>query len=96
MSWCPQPLGLPCWSIRPTLAAEATLRDMRTAARAMGLQIQILNASTSSEIDAAFATLARERADALFVGPTAFFNSRRVQLATLAARHAIPAIYSIA
>ena len=58
----------------------------------MGLQIQILNASTSREINAAFATLARERPDALFVGPDPFFTCRRVQLATLAARHAIPAI----
>ena len=60
----------------------------------MGLQIQVLNASTSREIDAAFATLARERPDALFVGADPFFTSRRVQLAHLAARHAIPAIYA--
>ena len=52
--------------------------------------------STSSEIDAAFATLARERPDALFVGNDPFFISRRVQLVHLAARHAIPAIYSVA
>ena len=74
--------------------AEATLRDVEAAARAMGLQIQVLNASTSREIDAAFATLARERPDALFVGTDAFFNSRRVQLANLAARHAVPATYA--
>ena len=66
---------------------------MAAAARAMGLQIQVLNASTSREIDAAFATLVRERSDALFVGPDPFFTSRRVQLVHLAARHAIPAIY---
>ena len=72
---------------------ETTLRDVEAAARAIGLQIQVLNASTSREIDAAFATLVRERPDALFVGPDAFFTSRRVQLATLAARHAVPAIY---
>ena len=59
----------------------------------MGLQIQVLNASTSREIDAAFATLARERPDALFVGSDPFFTSRRVQLVNLAARHAVPAIY---
>ena len=59
---------------------ETTLRDVEAAARAMGLQIQVLNASTSREIDAAFATFARERPDALFVGPDAFFISRRVQL----------------
>ena len=60
----------------------------------MGLQIQVLNASTSGEINAAFATFVRERPDALFVGSDPFFNSRRVQLAQLAAHHAIPATYS--
>ena len=60
---------------------KATLRDVEAAARAMGLQIQVLNASTSREIDAAFATFVRERPDALFVGPDPFFTSRRVQLA---------------
>jgi putative tryptophan/tyrosine transport system substrate-binding protein len=74
--------------------AEATLRDMPEAARALGLQIQILHAGTSREIEAAFATLVRDRADALFVAPDGFFTSRRVQFATLAARHAIPAAYS--
>ena len=69
------------------------MRDMEAAARAMGLQIQVLNASTSREIDAAFATFVRERPDALFVGGDPFFNSRRVQLANLASRHAVPAIY---
>src|SRR5215831_18524118 len=56
---------------------ETTLRDVEPAARTMGLQIQVLNASTSREIDAAFATIARERPDALFVGNDAFFNARR-------------------
>ena len=74
--------------------AEATLRDIPEAARAIGLQIQVLNASTSREIEAAFATLVRDRADALFVGPDGFFTSRRVQFATLAARHGIPATYA--
>jgi putative ABC transport system substrate-binding protein len=72
---------------------ESTLRDVEPAARAMGLQIQVLNASTSREIDAAFATLVRERPDALFVGNDAFFNARRVQLVLLAGRHGLPAIY---
>jgi putative ABC transport system substrate-binding protein len=63
------------------------------AARAIGLQIQIFNASTSREIDAAFASLARERADALFVAPDSLFASRRVQFATLATRDRIPAVY---
>jgi putative ABC transport system substrate-binding protein len=73
--------------------AEATLREIQEAARSLGLQIQVIKASTSREIDVAFATLMRDRADALFVVPDAFFVSRRVQLATLAARHAIPATY---
>ena len=73
---------------------EATLREVPEAARAIGLQIQVLNASTSREIEAAFATLVRERADALFVASDAFFVSRRVQFATLAARHGIPAVHS--
>ena len=82
--------------VNPANAAntETTLRDVEPAARAMGLQIQVLNASTSREIDAAFATIVRERPDALFVGSDAFFNARRVQLALLAARHGVPAIYS--
>jgi len=75
-------------------ATEATLRDIPEAARALGLQIQVLNASTSREIEAAFATLVRDRADALFVGPDGFFVSRGVQFATLATRYGIPAIYS--
>jgi putative ABC transport system substrate-binding protein len=74
--------------------AETALRDVEPAARALGLQTKILNASTSREIDAAFATMMDERADALFVGGDAFLNSRRLQLALLAARHAIPASYA--
>jgi putative ABC transport system substrate-binding protein len=69
---------------------ETALRDVDAAARAIGLQIQVLNASTSGEIDAAFATVARERPDALFVAQDGFFNSRRLQLANMAARHAVP------
>ena len=76
-------------------AAESTLREVQEAAPTLGLQIQILNASTIGEIDAAFATLARERPDALFVTGDAFFVSRRVQLATLTAHDRIPAVYSI-
>jgi putative ABC transport system substrate-binding protein len=75
-------------------SAESTLRFIPEAARAIGLQSQVLNASTSDEIDAAFATLVRERADALFVAPDSFFISRRVQFATLTARDRIPAAYS--
>jgi len=76
-------------------SAQSTLRELRKAAPVMGLQIQkMLNASTISEIDAAFVSLARERADALFVASDAFFNSRSVQFATLTARERIPAAYS--
>ena len=76
----------------PTM--ETTVRDVEAAARAMGLQIQVLNASTSREIDAAFASFDRERPDAVFVGLDAFLNSRRAQLVNLASRHALPATFS--
>ena len=72
------------------LSTETMLGGLEPAARAMGLQIQVLNASTGPEINAAFATLVRERPDALFVNLDPFFTSRRVQLVTLATRHAIP------
>jgi putative tryptophan/tyrosine transport system substrate-binding protein len=74
-------------------SAETALRETREAARILGLQVLVLKASTSNEIDTAFATLVRERADALFVGPDSFLGSRRVQIATLAARDKIPAAY---
>jgi putative tryptophan/tyrosine transport system substrate-binding protein len=74
--------------------AETTTRAVQKAARVIGLQIEVLNASTIGEIDAAFAALARERADALFVSADAFFVSRRVQFVTLAARERIPAAYA--
>jgi putative tryptophan/tyrosine transport system substrate-binding protein len=74
-------------------ATESALRDLPDAARALGLQIQVLKASTRSEIEAAFATLVRDSADALYVAGDVFFTSRRVQLATLAATNRIPASY---
>ena len=74
---------------------SSTLAEVEQAARDLALQIQIVNASTSHEIDAAFAALAREQPDALFVAPDGFFTSRRVQLAALAARHAIPTSFSV-
>ena len=80
---------------RNASAAESTLRGVQEAAPTIGLQTQILNASTIGEIDAAFATLARERPDALFVAGDAFFLDRRVQFATLTARDRIPAAYSV-
>ena len=75
--------------------AESTLRDVQSAARAMGLQVQVHNAGTIGELDVTFATFARERPDALFVGPDPFFRSRRVQLALLAAQHRVPATYAL-
>jgi putative ABC transport system substrate-binding protein len=85
-----------CWSTDPipTASTESTLRDLPEASRAIGLQIQIHNASTSREIESAFAIIVRDRAEALFVGPDGFFNGRRVQFATLAAHHKIPAAYA--
>jgi ABC-type uncharacterized transport system substrate-binding protein len=73
-----------------TVNTQTTLREVEAAARAMGLQIQIFNASTSREIDAAFAAFGRERPDAVFVGQDAFYNGRRLQLANWASRHALP------
>jgi ABC-type uncharacterized transport system substrate-binding protein len=77
-----------------TTNAETTLRDVEPAARTMGLQIQILKASTSREIEAAFATFVTERPDALFVGNDAFLSSRNVQLVHLATFHKVPAIFA--
>ena len=75
-------------------SAEATVRDVEPVARTLGVQTQLFNVSSIREIDAAFATFARERPDALFVAPDAFYTDRRVQLANLAARHAFPASFS--
>ena len=82
--------------VNPTnpTSTESTLRDLTAAAPAIGLHIQVLNATTIREITEAFATLARERSDALFVAGDGFFSSRRVQLVHLASRHAIPTTYS--
>jgi ABC-type uncharacterized transport system substrate-binding protein len=72
--------------------AEATVRAAPDAARALRMELQVLKAHTSSEIEAAFDALVRERGDALFVAPDGFFSSRRVQFALLAARHGIPTV----
>jgi len=77
-----------------TANAETQMRDVEAAARHLGLQIQVVSASTSREIDAVFATLVRERPDALFVNTSPFFTNRRVQLALLAAHHSIPTAYA--
>jgi putative tryptophan/tyrosine transport system substrate-binding protein len=83
--------------VDPTNAssAESTLREVQEAAPTLGLQIQVLNARTIGEIDAAFATIERDRPDALFVSPDAFFVSRAAQFVALTARHKIPATYSL-
>ena len=82
--------------VNPTNATttETTLRDVETAARAMALQIEVRNASTSFEINAVFAGFGREQPDALFVGGDPFFGSRRVQFATLTAHYSIPTAYT--
>ena len=81
--------------VNPTNAATAdpTVRDAAAVGRALRLDIQVFNASTSGEIDAAFAALTRWQPEALFVAPDPLFNSQRAQLVTLTARHALPASY---
>jgi ABC-type uncharacterized transport system substrate-binding protein len=77
-----------------TNAADLT-REMTAAASAIGIELKIIRANDSSEIDAAFAVLVRNKTDALVVGADPFFFSRRAQLTTLATRHAIPAIFTV-
>jgi len=74
---------------------KRAMREVTAAASAIGLQVDVVQASDSREIESVFGTLVRNRADALLVGPDAFFVSRRLQLAILAARHAIPAVYNV-
>jgi putative tryptophan/tyrosine transport system substrate-binding protein len=81
--------------VNPSNAAVAEVtKDVGLASRSLGLQTQLFNVRTSGEIDAAFATIVRERFDALFVSGDPFLNSRRVQLVLMAGHHGIPAIYS--
>src|SRR5262245_17910172 len=96
MTWCPKPVHVAVL-VNPvnTDTTKTILRDVQEAARTIGLQIQILNASTIGEINAAFATLERERSCALFVGGDAFFLGRRAQFVTLTAREGIPATFSL-
>jgi len=81
--------------VNPAFAAqsELALRELQPAARAIGVQIQVLNAGTRQEIDAAFTTIGSDRPDALFVTSDTFFTSRRVQLVNLATRYAIPTAF---
>ena len=76
------------------VASEPTLQNAQEAARTMGLQAQVLKAATMSEIDTAFAAMAQDRSDALFVAADSFFGGRREQIVTLAARYRIPATYA--
>jgi putative ABC transport system substrate-binding protein len=78
------------------IRAETQVSELQAAARAMGLQLRVFNTGTSAAINAAFATLAHERPDALFVSADPFFTVRRFQLATLAARHAMPSSFAVA
>ena len=75
--------------------AEAVTRDLKAAASKIGVEVAIVQASDNREIEVAFATLVRNMADALVVGTDPFFYTRRVQLATLAARHALPTVYNV-
>ena len=82
-------------SVQGTIATDTTLTDLQEAARTLGLQIvHVLGANTTQEIDAAFATLERERPDALWVTGSGFFASHSAQIVNLAARSRIPAAYS--
>jgi putative ABC transport system substrate-binding protein len=76
-----------------TIIAETVSRDVQTAARALGLQLHVLNASTERDFDTAFATLTQLRASALVIGPDSFFSARSEQLAALALHHAVPTIF---
>src|SRR5262245_27022798 len=76
-------------------ATASALAEVEAAARTMGLQTQVFNARTGREITTAFAAIARARTDALFIGGDPYFTTRRVQLANLAARHAIPASFGV-
>ena len=94
MSWCPRPFVLPCSSIRPMLRLPRPhCGTCRKPPAPSGLQIQILNASTIREIDAAFATLRASAPMPSSSLPDVFFGSRRVQFITLTARHRIPATF---
>jgi putative ABC transport system substrate-binding protein len=75
--------------------AEAVIREMAAAASTIGVQIEVIRANDHPAIDAAFATLVRNKTGALVGGADPFFFSRRAQLATMATRHAIPAVYTV-
>jgi putative ABC transport system substrate-binding protein len=93
----PKQLGMFFFAlVNPNAAfTDAVVKDLQASASALGLPIEILRASTGREIDAAFANLVQKPAGALLVGPDPFFTNRRAQIVTLAARHALPAIYYV-
>src|SRR5262245_19460082 len=95
-SWCPQRSASRMF-VNPVnpVEAEPAVREAQAAARAMGLQIRVLNVGSGKEIDAAFATFTHERPDALLVATGPPFAARRVQLVHLATSHKIPAIYAL-
>ena len=78
-----------------SIGGEQPLRNLDADARSAGLEIQVVEVRTSQEIDAAFASFARARPDALFVSPDPFFRTRRMQLTHLATRYTIPAAYAL-
>ena len=93
-SCCRERRALACSSI-PTIPfiTESFVTELQTAASAIGRQIEVVTASTNADIDRAFVTLVKQRADALVISPDALFVARRVQLITLAVRHTLPALY---
>src|SRR5438034_1746940 len=94
-TWCPRPFGLPCWSIRPTLGPpRLRYATYRTPPVQWDCKFRSSRPAPGARAKQPSATLVQDRADALFVAPDGFFTSRRVQFATPAARHAIPAAYS--
>jgi putative ABC transport system substrate-binding protein len=78
-----------------TSGAERAIKDVSAAASAIGVRLDIVHASNSREIESAFGTIISNKVDALLVGPSSFLVSRRLQLATLAARHATPTVYNV-
>jgi putative ABC transport system substrate-binding protein len=76
-------------------ATERAIRDVTAAASTMGLQVDVVQASDSREIESVFETLVHNKTDALLVGPDAFLASRRLQIAILTARHALPTVYNV-
>jgi putative ABC transport system substrate-binding protein len=74
---------------------ELTLRELRTAGRVLGLDVSVYNASTADEIDSAFSAMVKQRPDGLFVAPDSYYSTRGGQLIRLAAKHGIPAVYSV-